>query len=108
MENKLQGCLIGAAVGDSLGLPYEGMSSSSGKKLFGKNKPPSGPTLNPNTMTWNQPTNMNTGSSVFGNSPMSPTTVATKPLAEDRYPEHQTLTQQTCSLRDAPKAATSP
>jgi len=35
MENKLQGCLIGAAVGDSLGLPYEGMSSSSGKKLFG-------------------------------------------------------------------------
>ena len=35
MENKLQGCLIGAAVGDSLGLPYEGMSSSSGKKLYG-------------------------------------------------------------------------
>ena len=35
MKNKLQGCLIGAAVGDSLGLPYEGMSSSSGKKLFG-------------------------------------------------------------------------
>ena len=35
MENKLQGCLIGAAIGDSLGLPYEGMSSSSGKKLYG-------------------------------------------------------------------------
>ena len=35
MENKLQGCLIGAAIGDSLGLPYEGMSSSTGKKLFG-------------------------------------------------------------------------
>ena len=35
MENKLQGCLIGAAIGDSVGLPYEGMSSSSGKKLFG-------------------------------------------------------------------------
>ena len=35
MKNKLQGCLIGAAVGDSLGLPYEGMSSSTGKKLFG-------------------------------------------------------------------------
>ena len=33
MENKLQGCLIGAAVGDSVGLPYEGMSSSTGKKL---------------------------------------------------------------------------
>ena len=35
MENKLQGCLIGAAIGDSVGLPYEGMSSSTGKKLFG-------------------------------------------------------------------------
>ena len=35
MENKLQGCLIGAAIGDSVGLPYEGMSSSSGKKLYG-------------------------------------------------------------------------
>lgn len=54
-----------------------------GKKLFGKNKPPSGPTLNPNTMTWNQPTNMNTGSSVFGNSPMSPTTVATQQQVEN-------------------------
>ena len=35
MKNKLQGCLIGAAIGDSVGLPYEGMSSSTGKKLFG-------------------------------------------------------------------------
>tara|TARA_B100000674_G_C37911418_1_gene948748 strand:- start:415 stop:1449 length:1035 start_codon:yes stop_codon:yes gene_type:complete len=35
MKNKLQGCLIGAAIGDSLGLPYEGLSSSVGKKLFG-------------------------------------------------------------------------
>ena len=35
MENKIQGCLIGAAIGDSVGLPYEGMSSSTGKKLFG-------------------------------------------------------------------------
>ena len=35
MENKLQGCLIGAAIGDSVGLPYEGMSSSTGKKLYG-------------------------------------------------------------------------
>ena len=35
MKNKLQGCLIGAAVGDSLGLPFEGMSAQTGKGLLG-------------------------------------------------------------------------
>ena len=35
MKNKLQGCLIGAAIGDSVGLSYEGMSSSTGEKLYG-------------------------------------------------------------------------
>ena len=31
IQLRLNSCLIGAAVGDSLGLPYEGMSSSTGK-----------------------------------------------------------------------------
>lgn len=34
-ENALEGCILGTAVGDALGLPYEGMSSRRGRRLFG-------------------------------------------------------------------------
>jgi ADP-ribosyl-[dinitrogen reductase] hydrolase len=34
-ENAIVGCLLGTAVGDALGLPYEGMSARRGKRLFG-------------------------------------------------------------------------
>ncbi len=34
MQQQLYNCLIGGAVGDALGLPYEGLSARRGKKLF--------------------------------------------------------------------------
>ena len=34
-EERIQGCLLGAAVGDALGLPYEGLSAERAKRLLG-------------------------------------------------------------------------
>ncbi|PQO45210.1 dinitrogenase reductase [Blastopirellula marina] len=34
-EASLEGCILGTAVGDALGLPYEGMSSGRARKLLG-------------------------------------------------------------------------
>ena len=34
-DQALSGCLLGTAVGDALGLPYEGLSPRRGRKLFG-------------------------------------------------------------------------
>lgn len=37
MNNQLKNCLLGGAVGDALGLPFEGLSAQRANKLF-KNK----------------------------------------------------------------------
>ncbi|MEW4452175.1 ADP-ribosylglycohydrolase family protein [Bremerella sp. JC817] len=34
-EKAIEGCLLGTAVGDALGLPFEGLSKKRGQKLFG-------------------------------------------------------------------------
>ena len=34
-ENRITGCLLGTAVGDALGLPYEGLSRRRAQRFFG-------------------------------------------------------------------------
>ena len=36
LKKALIGCILGTAVGDALGLPYEGLSPLRGRKLLGK------------------------------------------------------------------------
>ena len=35
IEEKIRGCLLGAAIGDALGLPYEGLAAKRAKRLLG-------------------------------------------------------------------------
>ena len=36
LKKAIIGCILGTAVGDALGLPYEGLNPQRGKKIYGQ------------------------------------------------------------------------